>query len=1275
MMKTPRLESLWPLWNAKNNEEQEITYSYDALTPTLMEDEDARHYAEALNFACHKPDVRNIAVTGPYGAGKSSVLLTWTRSRKDRNQIMTVSLADFDMARTGDVTADKNGEDTAKSERKARQEEKSIEYSILQQILYKARKSDLPYSRIDRIADFTPSQVWAKAFHLLGLSAFCLSGLMLLFPHFFRKKLSLPVSFSEYLLSFHPALRTGLAGAAFFITFYLLISKLHRMGIFDRRLSIDKIDISKGATLSARPADPSLLNVFIDEIVYFFDKQNYKIVIFEDLDRHNDGAIFIKLREINQIINNSLSDGNPVRFIYAVRDDIFNSPEARTKFFDFIVPVVPVMDSQNATDHFSKKFKDDDLKVPGFEQCVARIAVFITDMRLLNSIANEFRLYRKLVNNGEDIIRLLSLIAYKNLCTRDYHQIDAKHGILYGVMNAYVSGELRKHFEKEVEGETERLNAEVSVINDEKAINKPEIIREILRDYINEKNKQQFQFIIRNNTVCNLDDVINKEELFMSMINSNSLSVRTIHGNTVLHISPDEIIKMKDEYTRRCDLLASKTDGKLNALNLKKEQLRKQMRRLEASSPGVLIQKMRSEGCAKWVSENLGIVRGSDESDGCEPLQFDFIYSLMSWNYLSTDFMSYRSVFIPGSLSRGDNDFVRAVSAGKDLIFTTAMPLERTANVVEKLRALGLLHQENAWHAGVLQHLLAHDRNRLSKIMDSQLEEGEEVRLVYLAEGPFGHWAMPDVVSYVQLMTSDRTKTARFVKALLHITEFHAAVQLLVLFFCSTAIKWDTDDADMNHAVTTIFSENNDIPDRVPDDYGKLFVANLKNAQVKLQQIGQCVSDQGVKIVREVAEHQLWTYSEDNFKNIILSLFKEIGGKPELIMKKPLTAVRYTKIRGLDETIQENIEHFVRSFILRSEDHEIIPELLNNEDVGFPLLSEITWRMDFVVDDIKKIKNRAEINPETNDVNTDSSLYALLLKYDRISPTWDNVLFLAEKEDAENLAPELAMWFDINHTEFEAPRFPLNDDHLHLIFTILFNSQAMSEEGRIHLLKLFGFPYSDVPAYMHFNSICSLINQKLLNPSLINFKAVRQRFADEIDDGKLTPLLAELIFQDPSLLQDPALVMIKDDGFDRLLAERLLAHGLLTEKAQARLLEWLWSYDIKLFNAPLFMSSARLARLAPHLADEDMRVALLIQLLETGKVLHRDVEQIIRTFTDENLLAFISDKEYRRIGYSDSLWELASQLEAAGFIRKLKWDEKYKRIRFVPHNRSVFMTE
>ncbi|MCV5179985.1 hypothetical protein OFC21_31685, partial [Escherichia coli] len=86
--------------------------------------------------------------------------------------------------------------------------------------------------------------------------------------------------------------------------------------------------------------------------VYFFEQTQYNVVIFEDLDRHNDGAIFIKLREINQLINNCLPTDNPVRFIYAVRDNLFITPESRTKFFDFVIPVIPVMDSENASEHF-----------------------------------------------------------------------------------------------------------------------------------------------------------------------------------------------------------------------------------------------------------------------------------------------------------------------------------------------------------------------------------------------------------------------------------------------------------------------------------------------------------------------------------------------------------------------------------------------------------------------------------------------------------------------------------------------------------------------------------------------------------------------------------------------------------------------------------------------------------------------------------------------------------------------------------------------------------
>ena len=123
------------------------------LAPTDQADA-AGIYSGALTEATHNPRVMNIALTGPYGSGKSSIIKSFLKGYG--RPVLQISLAAFlpEAAHpTGQVS---------------RQE---IERSILQQMLYGADANRLPLSRFKRIQ--TPGRLSAIAslFTLLGLIA------------------------------------------------------------------------------------------------------------------------------------------------------------------------------------------------------------------------------------------------------------------------------------------------------------------------------------------------------------------------------------------------------------------------------------------------------------------------------------------------------------------------------------------------------------------------------------------------------------------------------------------------------------------------------------------------------------------------------------------------------------------------------------------------------------------------------------------------------------------------------------------------------------------------------------------------------------------------------------------------------------------------------------------------------------------------------------------------------------------------------------------------
>ena len=133
----------------------------------------------------------------------------------------------------------------------------------------------------------------------------------------------------------------------------------------------------------------SVFNKNLDEIMYFFEATKYRIVFFVFLDRLDDRRIFVHLRELNNLLNNDDSiKEKPIVFVYAVTDDIFTK-EDRTKFFDFIIPVIPVVNSTNSGEILLERIDKAQRDGNGYnisQPFILDVSPYISDMRILQNI-------------------------------------------------------------------------------------------------------------------------------------------------------------------------------------------------------------------------------------------------------------------------------------------------------------------------------------------------------------------------------------------------------------------------------------------------------------------------------------------------------------------------------------------------------------------------------------------------------------------------------------------------------------------------------------------------------------------------------------------------------------------------------------------------------------------------------------------------------------------------------------------------------------------------
>lgn len=446
----------------KNVSEQQDALELNPLYPEYQAEHHSE-YVDALKSAIgsdKKGKLRNIAISGTYGSGKSSILEKVVEDFEGVKPCSTknISLAPLasccgNAERRSDNNENRHGSKGPTDDFSTDTPTNRIQREIVKQLLYGVDPKDVPLSRFHRIHE---KGKWEK----IGFSLMTSVFLTMLLGAFFGDDLG---KFGQSLLSSLPFIdKWAISPSGKFLLGYVVLLVLLFAAswmicsyLLKSNLKIGQVNVS-GASLKLDHGVDSYFDQYLDEIVYLFEKSKIETVIFEDLDRFESPEIFDSLRELNQILNDdpvitgerSRRDGRTIRFIYAISDAVFDdqcikaseetlSEErrigafSRAKFFDLIISVVPFVSSNNSHQTARNALGDEITRIDKVGDLLEDVAGFIPDQRTWITIRNDFIMYsRRLHVNLDDkkdeentlglsAAHLLAFLIYKNCYLAD----------------------------------------------------------------------------------------------------------------------------------------------------------------------------------------------------------------------------------------------------------------------------------------------------------------------------------------------------------------------------------------------------------------------------------------------------------------------------------------------------------------------------------------------------------------------------------------------------------------------------------------------------------------------------------------------------------------------------------------------------------------------------------------------------------------------------------------------------------------------------------------
>lgn len=921
-------------WFRRSEEVADTPSRFIDLAPT--DDADAAGvYSDALLYATRNPRVSNIALTGPYGSGKSSIIKSFIKRHKPH--VLQISLASF----LPEATA--TGGEVTKQE---------IERSILQQMLYGANANQLPHSRFQRIKSPGRWSALLSLYAIIGLAA-CW--------HLFQNRDG--VIDGKYFLPLTPGNWANFVWFAIGSSF--LWVTLHHFYKASFGVSLKSISLKDIQIMPAAVTQESILNRHLDEIIYFFQSTKYDLVVIEDLDRFNNTDIFVTLREINSLINENAGVKRKIRFLYALRDDMFINTD-RTKFFEFIVPVIPIINSSNSIDMVLEQGKRLSLDGRLNRQFLREVSRYLNDLRLIQNIFNEYAVYvANLETDGENVLdanKLLAVLIYKNVFPQDFENLHRRKGNLALILDRHdaliASGEAR------YKAEMARIEQEMDVA--ERQV--PDDLLELRRIYamiLIEKLPSYASHVGLNSQQLVDIPSLAKSDMFDQIIEASTLYYRQTQGYPQQFNVPEP----QDEVDSQERYQARKSQVEWLAVEAR-------------TAASASLRELRARSSALRTAKFNEILRlsghGLDEIFEAFGENAALARFLILEGHLDDTYYQYTSLFHSGRLSPNDNKYLIQIRG-----FVNPEPAFQIDNPKEVVAAMRDedFRQNYVLNVKIVDCLLgdpsayASQAAKMFEHLGSRFEHCEEFFSSYYAAGT----KVPDLVSGLVRTWKDFLPTITAGSDhLAHVVQVIASLP----------------DRSLEKLTETYPGISQFVSDHLPQilasgiDFDPSRLKALRVQMTKLQSIERFPG-----IARFLFEEGLYKLTVDNLEFIFQTVLG--NSDSDALRTRHYTTVLETAHDALISRIDGGFADYVRDVLL---------ELPHNTQESVAAVKAIINREDADFDDRSAfLRQQTALLPEISD--TPDRFHAVLFQIGRINPTWTNCLgFLGiDTFDADSL--------------------------------------------------------------------------------------------------------------------------------------------------------------------------------------------------------------------------------------------------------------------------------